>query len=428
MVLSPILFALAVSFGLQGPLNEVLAAIRIQGNVLTPDGEVRQLAGLEVGMAIAPDTPAQVAARLRETHRFERVEVLKRFASISDPSQVVLVVIVDEGPVRIDSSAGPGTPARVVRERGFHLMFLPLLKFEDGYGVSYGARFARSNPLGRHSRLSIPLTWGGDKRAAIELDKDLARGLVSRVKAGASASRRRNPFYEEDDDRQRVWLTAERDLPWSLRASATAGWQHVAFLDRPAGNARLLQTGAALTFDTRLDPMLARNAVYAKAGWNRTSFPGASDEAVNQTGLDASGYIGLLGQTVLVVRGLREDADGPVPPYLKSMLGGLPNLRGFRRGTAVGDTLVASSIELRVPLSSPLSIGKVGVSAFVDVGKAYEKGQRFADQRFERGIGGAVWFSAAFLRLNIAVAHGLGGSTRVQVGTTVSGGGQGSNP
>ena len=126
-MLSPILFALAVSFGPQGPLHEVLAEIRIQGNVLTPDGDVRQLAGLEVGMAIAPDTPAQVAARLRETHRFARVEVLKRFASISDPTQIVLVVIVDEGPVQIDWSAGPGTPARVVRKRGFHLMFLPLL-------------------------------------------------------------------------------------------------------------------------------------------------------------------------------------------------------------------------------------------------------------------------------------------------------------
>jgi hypothetical protein len=71
-------------------------------------------------------------------------------------------------------------------------------------------------------------------------------------------------------------------------------------------------------------------------------------------------------------------------------------------------------------LTSPLSIGKVGVSAFVDVAKAYDKGQRFGDQKFERGVGGAVWFAAAFLRLNVAVAHGIGGSTRVHIGTTVS--------
>jgi Omp85 superfamily domain len=335
----------------------------------------------------------------------------------------VLVVILDEGPVKIDSSAGPGSPARVVRNRRFHLMFLPILKFEDGYGVSYGARFARASPLGRRSQLSFPLTWGGDKRAAVELDKDFTRGPVSRVDAGVSVSRRRNPFFEQNDDRQRIWFTAERDLAWSLRASATAGWQHVAFLDRPAGNAAFVQTGADLVFDTRLDPMLARNAVYARAGWDRTTFPGLPGSAVNQTSLDARGYIGLLGQSVLVVRALREDADRSLPPYLKSMLGGLSNLRGFRAGTAIGDTLVASSLELRVPLSSPLHISKVGVSAFVDVAKAYDKGQRFSDQKFERGIGGGVWFSAAFLRMTVAVAHGIGGSTRVHVGTTVSGGG-----
>jgi outer membrane protein assembly factor BamA len=421
-----LLFALVTAAGPQDPRGgeassrEVLAEIRIHGNVLTPDDEVRQLAGLVVGMAIAPDTAASVATRLRATHRFEHVEVLKRFASIADPTQIVLVVILDEGPVKIDWSAGPGQPARVVRNRRFHLMFLPLFKFEDGYGVSYGARFARANPLGRRSQLSFPLTWGGDKRAAVQLDKELAGGPVSRVGGGASVSRRRNPFYEQDDDRQRLWFTAERDLASPLRASATVGWQHVAFLDRPAGNAVFVHTGADLVVDTRLDPFLARNAVYARAGWERTMLPRVAGGAVNQTSVDAQGYIGLLGQSVLVVRGLREDADRSLPPYLKSMLGGTANLRGFRTGTAVGDTLVAGSIELRLPLTSPLQIGKVGVSAFVDVAKAYDKGERFADRRFERGIGGGVWFSAAVLRLTVAVAHGIGGSTRVQVGTMVS--------
>ena len=221
-------------------------------------------------------------------------------------------------------------------------MFLPILKFEDGYGMSYGARVTRPGPLGRRSQVSFPLTWGGDKRAAAELAKDVARGPVSRVEAGASLSRRRNPFYGQDDDRQRVWLTAKRDLTEALRISATGGWQHVAFLDRPSGNTGFLQTGADLVFDTRLDPMLARNAVYARAGWERSNVPRA---AVNQTAVDLRGYIGLVGQTVLVVRALREDADRPAPPYLKSMLGGVSNLRGFRTGTAVGDTLVASSIE-----------------------------------------------------------------------------------
>ena len=107
----------------------------------------------------------------------------------------MLVVILDEGPVKIDWSADPGKPAQVVRKRGFRLMFLPVLKFEDGYGFSYGARFARPGPFGRRSQLSVPATWGGEKRVAMEVDKRFVGGPVSRVEAGGSVSRRRNRLY-----------------------------------------------------------------------------------------------------------------------------------------------------------------------------------------------------------------------------------------
>ena len=120
------------------------------------------------------------------------------------------------------------------------------------------------------------------------------------------------------------------------------------------------------------------------------------------------------------MRAIREGADRPLPPYLKSMLGGMPNLRGFRRGAAVGDTLVASSIEVRTPLNSPLRVGRLGVSAFVDLGTTYDHGSRLADQQFERSIGGGAWLSAAMLRLDLVVAHGIGGTTRVHFGATLS--------
>jgi hemolysin activation/secretion protein len=96
------------------------------------------------------------------------------------------------------------------------------------------------------------------------------------------------------------------------------------------------------------------------------------------------------------------------------------NLRGFAAGTAAGDSVVATSAELIVPLTSPLSFGRVGVNAFVDAATAYDKGERLRDQEWKQGIGGGVWFSAAFVRLNVAVAHGRGSSTRVHVGANVS--------
>ena len=308
------LLLLALSSSLQLPPQEVLAEIRIQGNLLTPDDEVRKLAGLEIGMPVTSETPADVAARLRALGRFERVEVLKRFASIADPTQIVIVVILDEGPVEIEWGAGPGNPAQVVRRRGLGLMYLPVLNFEDGYGFTYGLRVARPDPLGSRSRLSFPLTWGGDKRAAVELDKSFTRGPVTRLEGGASVSRRRHPYYDVDDDRRRVWVAAERELTTSLRGGATAGWQHVSLLDRPDGDAGFFQTGADFVVDTRLDPFLARNAVYARVGWTRSNVP---EGPVNQTTVDARGYVGLLGQSVLVVRALREDADGPLPPVLE---------------------------------------------------------------------------------------------------------------
>ena len=59
----------------------------------TSDAEVSRLAGLSVGMPLGPDTAAAAAERLRAAKRFESVEVLKRYASLADPSAIVLVVI-----------------------------------------------------------------------------------------------------------------------------------------------------------------------------------------------------------------------------------------------------------------------------------------------------------------------------------------------
>ena len=172
-----------------------------------------------------------------------------------------------------------------------------------------------------------------------------------------------------------------------------------------------------MELDTRLDPFLSPNAVYARAAWERLAFDAAP---VNRTSLEALGHLGLVGQSLLVVRALREDSDRPLPANFKPLLGGMSNLRGFEAGHAIGDTLVAGSAEVRVPLTSPLNVGKLGVSAFVDVGTVYDKGERLGDQRFERGVGGAVWITAAVFRLDLSVARGIGAGTRVQFGAGVT--------
>jgi len=225
-------------------------------------------------------------------------------------------------------------------------MFLPILDYEDGYGFSYGVQVARPEPAGPRSRLSFPLTWGGDKRAGVRFEKELERLPITRIQAGADVERRTNPFFEENDDRLRVLARAERDLGRSLRGGATAAWERVSFLD---AHDRFVRIGADVVLDTRIDPMLARNAVYGRMAWDHLSFQTVGP--ANRTEVEARGYLGLPGQSVLVLRALRQDSDRPLPPYLRPLLGGAANLRGFRAGSDIGDTLVSLSAELRLPLA-----------------------------------------------------------------------------
>jgi outer membrane protein assembly factor BamA len=233
---------------------------------------------------------------------------------------------------------------------------------------------------------------------------------LSRVIVGAAVQRQRNPAYLENDDRRRLWARAER-AAGPLHAGGTVGWQGVTFAG-VSDSIRL--TGADVAIDTRLDPLLPRNAVYASASLEHLSFE--SGGTINRTRVEGRGYLGLIGQNVLVLRAAREDADRPLPPYLKSLLGGWSSLRGFKAGSFVGDTMVTGSVELRVPLTSPLDVGKLGVSLFADTGTAYDKGERYRDQRRRTGIGGSVWMTAAVFQISLSVAHGLNGETRVNFG------------
>lgn len=412
--------------------TETIAAIQVQGNTVTAEADVLRVAGIQVGMPLTSDTLERVAERLRADRRFVRVEVRKRFASIADPTQVAVVIIVDEGPVTIERNGeGASATARAVRAHGLRLLFLPILRYEEGYGVSYGVRVARTDLLGPKSRVSVPLTWGGERRAALEAERQFDGGPVQRLAGGVAVARRVNPLYRESDIRQRLSLRADSRTRASVRADASAAWEHVHFGAEQGPQVRL---GAGVTLDTRVDPWLARNAVFARVAverlWTRGSpvvplaaanlAAAARERTININTMDVRGYVGLFGQSVLVVRGFRQAADAPLPAYERFLSGGGDVLRGFRVGYAAGDTLTAGSLELRTPITSPLSFARLGVSLFADTATVYDVGSRMRDQRFDRGVGAGVWAMAAVLRLNVAVARGLGHGLRVSVGATLA--------
>jgi outer membrane protein assembly factor BamA len=404
--------AVAIAAGSVAPqTGETIAEIRIHGNHLASDDEVVKIAAISVGAPFTATTLEEVRARLDRSNRFDNIEVLKRFASIDDPTRIVVVIIANEGAVRIEVPESEAETARIVRRRGVrNLMFMPILDGEDGYGFTYGVRVARPGLLGERSRVSVPLSWGGYKRAGVEFDRTFASGPISRIEIGGAIQRRKNPAYDENDDRRRVWGRAEH-ATGPFRAGVTAGLQRISFTTLE-DDVRSIGVDAA--FDTRVDPLLPRNAVFLRTSIERLFFDGRP--ALNRTRLDGRGYVGLWRQHVLVLSALREDASAPQPLYFRSLLGGWSNLRGFKAGAFTGDTLVAGTIELRMPITSPLDIGKLGVSVFADTGTAYEKGQRFRDQDLRTGYGGSVWMAIASFRMSLAVAHGRGSGTRVNFG------------
>ena len=405
--------------------KETIVSIIVHGNQIVTDEEVIKLSGLKIGTPFTSTTLADVKTRLKDSGKFETIDVVKGYASIDDLTKVIVVIDASEGPVRIADpltrGIGGSGPRIVKRHFWNSLMFMPIFDAEDGYGMTFGARVALPKLLGPRSRLSFPLTWGGTRRAGAELERSFTSGPISRVEFGGAIQQRRNPAYETNDRRNRAWARAEKRFG-PLRAGGTVGWQRVTFGETREDSRTV---GVDVVFDTRLDPVLPRNAVYVTASLERVFFQPLRSggpviqivrEPINRTRVDARGFIGTFGQQVLVVRALREDANSPQPLYFRSLLGGWSNLRGFEAGFKTGDTLVAASLEYRIPISSPLSFGKLGVSVFADWGTAYEKGQRLRDQTLDRGVGASVWIALTGFRISLGLAHGKGAGPRVSFG------------
>jgi outer membrane protein assembly factor BamA len=388
------------------PAGEVIAAVRVHGNHTTPDEDVIRLAAITVGQPVTAATVEDIGRRLRESGRFKAVEIRKRYTSLSDPSAVLIVILIEE---RAGISIDDPTPGTLRRLKA-GTMWMPVLRYDDGYGFSYGARFAFPDLVGRHTRVTVPLVWGGERRATVAVERTFERGPFSRIVFEGGATRRENPAFDTGDRRAGVEARAERAFtPW-LRASGGAGVQDVAF---GSADDRVRRVGADVVLDTRTDPAMPRNAVFVRAGVERLWFD--ASEPVTRPALDLRGYLGLPGKSVLAARAQFSGASGTLPPWERALLGGADTVRGFDLGFRSDDRLAAGTIELRYPLSSPLHVAQLGVAAFADAGAVYAAHSSMADARFDRGIGGGVFIAAPLLSLRLDVAHGLSAGTRAHV-------------
>ena len=409
-MIGALLLALTVA---QAPVEKV-ADVRVHGNATLTDEAVLTLAGVAIGSPLDAGGTAAIEKRLKESGRFDEVQVRKRYRTLA-MDEVALVLVVHE-------HAGlsvTGQPPSVLRRIRNRLMFFPIIHYDDGYGWTYGGQTAVVDALGKGTRASFPLSWGATRRAAIEVDRTFKTGPLTRLTGSFGVTQRENPHFLVDDRRTEVTARAERRLFNAVTLGGDLARTRVSFLPTRES---LWSTGADVTLDTRRDPSFPSDAVLATAAWTRlnpigqTSF-GAAGAGVDRYRFDARGFKRLFGQNVLALRAEYASASGPLPQYEQWLLGG-SSLRGVKSGAYAGDQRFLWSAELRAPFSSPLSVGRVGFNVFMDGGATAPYGQSLRDQPRHKSAGAGLWLIAAVLQLNAEVSRSIDGkSTRFHFGT-----------
>ena len=397
MKLSSVLLAGLVCLATTAPClaQERIVALRFHGNHSIPDAEMQDMAGLRVGDTLATVDADEVRERMMKTGRFEWVDVLKRYRSLRATDSVVLIISVKE-----------------TEPTSKKFMFFPILSYADEYGFTFGARVTAIDLFKIDDRISFPLTWGGVRQAAAEPQIPLPIQVFDVVDGHAGISQRENPFFETADRRGEFRGTLRKRIG-IFSYDAGAGWTDVKF-GETRDQFSSFKVGGAI--DTRTNRIIPRNAVYAGVGYERMNVLDGGP-SFNRFKLDLRGFKSLWGQTILAAQVLFHGTDGALPDYQKPFLGGGATLRGYSAGEFVGDNLMIGSLELRMPLTSPASIARAGLTAFFDTGTVYDDGTKLSRARFRHGVGGGFFVFAFGLGFKLEAGYDLDNSVKVHFGT-----------
>ena len=82
--------------------------------------------------------------------------------------------------------------------------------------------------------------------------------------------------------------------------------------------------------------------------------------------------------------------------------------------------MLVTSGELRVPITSVISGAKLGLTVFMDGAKTVDFGTSPREAKWRKGAGAGVFFIAPLVKINIDVARGFDGDTRLHIGSGFS--------
>jgi outer membrane protein assembly factor BamA len=364
---------------------KVIVEVRFRGNYSLADEVLLTAADVQPGEPLTPETLAAIERRLLAVEGVGSVEILERYRSTTATDEVVLLINVKE---------------HVAAREKF--MFLPLLSWTDEQGVSFGARFALIDLLGLDERLSFPLTWGGERRAAAEIAFELDRPALTRLSGGYGISQHENPHFELPDRRVGGWLDASKR--WEVFEVGGG----VSFADVELGGVggEQLELGARAIVDTRQDQQLPRDAFYARGAWDRLALLGGGRD-IHRLTADLRAYKSFVGRSIIAAQAYWRGAGDRLPDWERPYLGGARTLRGYETGAFIGDNIVLLATELRIPITPPAPVGLVGLNFFFDSGAVYDHGTSLRKARFRNGVGAGVYFFAAFIGIQVDVAYGL---------------------
>ena len=377
----------ALSHGALCADDSRITLVRVHGNHTMTDDDVLEIAGIARGDVFSPADAGAIEERLVESGKFETAAVRVRYRGLDETGDVALILLVRE--------------KQSVADR---FMVGPILDWSDEYGVTLGGRVAVVD-LPADGRIAFPLSWGGKRQAGIEATFGDARVELSRW-------RQMNPHFDIPDNR--LELGGAYRLRYQRALFDVSGrWSDVDF---GGVEKRFAMLGAQAVLDTRIDPTVPGDAFYLGFDWRRLFFLNGSESLdVDQFVFDLRGYKRLFGQSLLAAQFYWSPATGPMPAYEQPYIGGGKTLRGTKAGRFIGDSAAIATVELRLPLTSPLSFARGGIHFFYDAATVYNDGESFGDSVWHHGVGTGVFFNVAIVGVRLDVGWDLEGGTRFHI-------------